>query len=93
MLRAYNRSSGKDAGPVYMPDKGIPMTHMLDSKQNIVVAIGGQNYPSESVAFRLLIKCRRAYDRAEFLIGDLGRSFLTAARATALALRGPRLQD
>jgi hypothetical protein len=32
---------------------GTPMTHMLDSKQCIVVAIGGHNYPSQSVAFRL----------------------------------------
>ena len=54
MLRAYDKSSGKDAGAVYMPaGTGTPMTYMLDSKQYIVVAIGGQNYPSESVAFRL----------------------------------------
>ncbi len=38
---------------VYAGQTGTPMTYMLDSKQYIVVAIGGQNYPSESVAFRL----------------------------------------
>jgi len=32
---------------------GTPMTYMLDGRQYIVLAIGGQNYPSELVAFRL----------------------------------------
>jgi len=54
MLRAYDKSSGKDAGAVYMPagQTGTPLMYMLDSKQYIVAAIG-QNYPTESVAFRL----------------------------------------
>jgi quinoprotein glucose dehydrogenase len=55
MLRAYDKSSGKEVAAVYMPagQTGTPMTYMLDGKQYIVVAIGGAGYPSEFLAFRL----------------------------------------
>jgi quinoprotein glucose dehydrogenase len=55
MLRAYDKASGKEAGAVYMPagQTGTPMTYMLNGKQYIVLAIAGQNYPAEYVAFRL----------------------------------------
>ena len=46
--RARNAAAVYDAGQTRNS-----MTYMLNSKQYIVVAIGGQNYPSESVAFRL----------------------------------------
>jgi quinoprotein glucose dehydrogenase len=55
LLRAYDKATGKDAGAVYMPSgqTGSPMTYMLNGKQYIVVAIGGQGYPGELVAFSL----------------------------------------
>ncbi len=55
MLRAYDKASGKEMGAVYMPagQTGTPMTYMLNGKQYIVVAIAGQQYPAELVAFRL----------------------------------------
>jgi len=55
MLRAYDKSSGKEQGAVYMPtgQTGTPMTYMLNGKQYIVLAIGAANYPAELVAFRL----------------------------------------
>jgi quinoprotein glucose dehydrogenase len=55
MLRAYDKASGKEAGSVYMPagQTGTPMTYMLNGRQYVVVAVGGQNYPSELIAFRL----------------------------------------
>ncbi len=55
MLRAYDKKSGKELGAVYMPtgQTGTPMTYMVDGKQYIVVAIGGQNYGAELLAFRL----------------------------------------
>ena len=55
MLRAYDKSSGKEVAAVYMPagQTGTPMTYMFDGKQYIVVAIGGAGYPSEFLAFRL----------------------------------------
>ena len=54
-LRAYDKATGKDAGAVYMPagQTGSPMTYMLNGKQYIVLAIGGQGYPGELLAFRL----------------------------------------
>jgi quinoprotein glucose dehydrogenase len=55
LLRAYDKATGKDAGAVYMPSgqTGSPMTYMLNGKQYIVLAIGGQGYPGELLAFRL----------------------------------------
>jgi quinoprotein glucose dehydrogenase len=55
LLRAYDKSTGKDAGAVFMPAQqtGSPMTYLLNGKQYIIVAIGGGNYPGELLAFRL----------------------------------------
>ncbi|MGA2716077.1 MAG: pyrroloquinoline quinone-dependent dehydrogenase [Bryobacteraceae bacterium] len=55
MLRAYDKASGRDQGAVYMPapQTGSPMTYMLNGKQYIVVAIGGQGFPAELLALRL----------------------------------------
>jgi quinoprotein glucose dehydrogenase len=55
MLRAYNKTDGKDAGAVYMsaPESGSPMTYMLNGKQYIVIAVSGGNYSGELLAFRL----------------------------------------
>jgi quinoprotein glucose dehydrogenase len=55
MLRAYDKASGKELGAVYMPagQTGTPMTYALAGKQYIVVAIGGQGYGSELLAFKL----------------------------------------
>ena len=55
MLRAYDKATGKDAGAVYMPagQTGTPMTYMLNGKQYIVLAIGGQGFPAELIAYKL----------------------------------------
>lgn len=55
MLRAYDKTTGKEAGAVYMPapQSGSPMTYMLNGKQYIVVAISGGVYSGELLAFRL----------------------------------------
>ncbi len=55
MLRAYDKTTGKEQGAVYMPtgQTGTPMTYMLNGKQYIVIAIAATNYPAELVAFRL----------------------------------------
>jgi len=54
-LRAYDKATGKDAGAVFMPagQTGSPMTYMMNGKQYIVVAIGGQGFPAELVAYKL----------------------------------------
>jgi quinoprotein glucose dehydrogenase len=55
MLRAYEKTAGKEAGAVWMaaPQSGSPMTYLADGKQYIVVAIGGGNYSGEYVAITL----------------------------------------
>jgi quinoprotein glucose dehydrogenase len=55
MLRAYDKSTGQDAGAVYIPapQTGSPMTYMLNGKQYLVVAVGGAGYSGELLAFRL----------------------------------------
>ncbi len=55
MLRAYDKTTGKEVGAVYMPagQTGTPMTYLLNGKQYIVIAIGSASYPAELVAFRL----------------------------------------
>jgi quinoprotein glucose dehydrogenase len=55
MLRAYDKASGEEKGAVYIPapQTGSPMSYMLDGAQYLVVAIGGGNYTSELLAFRL----------------------------------------
>jgi quinoprotein glucose dehydrogenase len=55
MLRAYDKTTGKEVGAVYMPapQSGSPMTYSLNGKQYIVLAISGGNYSGELLAFRL----------------------------------------
>ena len=55
MLRAYEKTAGKEVGAIWMaaPQSGSPMTYMADGKQYIVVAISGGNYSGEYVAFTL----------------------------------------
>ena len=55
MLRAYDKSTGKEVGTVLMPapQSGSPMTYMLNGKQYIVVAISGGPYSGEYRAYRL----------------------------------------
>jgi len=53
MLRAYDKTTGKEVGAVWMPapQSGSPMTYMLNGKQYIVVAVSGGNYSGEYIAF------------------------------------------
>jgi quinoprotein glucose dehydrogenase len=55
MLRAYDKSSGKEVGSVYMPaaQSGSPMSYQVDGKQYIIVAVSGGNYSGEYLAFAL----------------------------------------
>ena len=55
MLRAYEKTAGKEVGAVWMvaPQSGSPMTYLADGKQYIVVAISGGAYSGEYVAFAL----------------------------------------
>jgi quinoprotein glucose dehydrogenase len=55
MLRAYDKSTGKEVGAVYLPapQSGSPMTYMVNGKQYIIVAVSGGNYTGEYIAFCL----------------------------------------
>jgi quinoprotein glucose dehydrogenase len=55
MLRAYDKATGKELGAVNLPagQTGTPMTFLLNGKQYIVLAIGGQGFPAELIAFKL----------------------------------------
>jgi quinoprotein glucose dehydrogenase len=55
MLRAYDKTSGREVGAVWMPapQSGSPMTYSVDGKQYIVVAVSGGSYSGEFIAFAL----------------------------------------
>jgi quinoprotein glucose dehydrogenase len=55
MLHAYDKTTGREVGTVYMPapQSGSPMTYMLRGRQYIVVAVSGAGYSGELLAFRL----------------------------------------
>ena len=55
MLRAYEKTTGKEVGAVYMPapQSGSPMTYLFDGKQYLVVAVSGASNSGELLAFRL----------------------------------------
>ena len=55
MLRAYDKSTGREVGAVLMPapQSGSPMTYMINGKQFIVVAVSGGPYSGEYIAFSL----------------------------------------
>jgi quinoprotein glucose dehydrogenase len=55
MLRAWDKTNGREVGAVWMPapQSGSPMTYMVDGKQYIVVAVSGGSYSGEFLAFSL----------------------------------------
>ncbi len=50
MLRAYDKTNGKEVGAVYMPapESGSPMTYMHNGRQYIVIAVSGGNYSART---------------------------------------------
>jgi quinoprotein glucose dehydrogenase len=55
MLRAYDKTNGKQVGAVWMPapQSGSPMTYAVDGKQYIIVAVSGGAYSGEYIAYSL----------------------------------------
>jgi glucose dehydrogenase len=55
MLRAYDKTTGREVGALLMaaPQSGSPMTYSIDGKQYIVVAISGGNYSGEYLSLTL----------------------------------------
>jgi quinoprotein glucose dehydrogenase len=58
MLRAYDKTSGKEVGTVVMPapQSGSPMTYQWNGRQYIVIAISGGAYSGEYRAYRLPVE-------------------------------------
>ena len=55
MLRAYDKTTGKEVGAVQLPaqQSGTPMTYMANGRQYIVIAVSGGSYSGEYLAFAL----------------------------------------
>jgi glucose dehydrogenase len=55
MLRAYDKTNGREIGTIAMPaqQSDTPMTYSLNGRQYIVVAVSGGNYSGEYLAFAL----------------------------------------
>jgi quinoprotein glucose dehydrogenase len=55
MLRAYDKTTGQEIAAVFMPapQTGSPMTYLYNGRQYLVLAISGQGYSAELIAFRL----------------------------------------
>ena len=55
MLRAYDKTNGKEVGAVYMPapQTGSPMTYSVNGQQYIVVAVSGPGAPGQFIAYKL----------------------------------------
>ena len=60
MLRAYDKTTGKEVGAILMPapQSGSPMTYSVNGTQYIVVAVSGGNYSGEYIAYRLPVDAR-----------------------------------
>jgi quinoprotein glucose dehydrogenase len=58
MLRAYDKTTGREVGELWMPapQTGSPMTYLVGGRQFIVVASGGTGSPAEYIAFALPLK-------------------------------------
>ena len=55
MLRAYDKTTGKEVGSIFMPapQSGSPMTYMAKGRQYIVVAVSGGPYSGEYISYAL----------------------------------------
>jgi quinoprotein glucose dehydrogenase len=55
MLRAYDKSTGRELAAVQLPapQSGSPMTYMANGRQFLVIAVSGNNFPGELLAYSL----------------------------------------
>ena len=55
MLRAYDKRTGRDLAALQLPapQSGSPMTYMVDGRQYLVIAVSGNDYPGELIAYRV----------------------------------------
>jgi quinoprotein glucose dehydrogenase len=55
MLRAYDKRTGRELAALQLPapQSGSPMTYVVDGRQYLVIAVSGNDYPGELVAYAL----------------------------------------
>ena len=55
MLRAYDKRTGRELAALQLPapQSGSPMTYMLNGRQYLVIAVSGNDYPGELLAYAL----------------------------------------
>ena len=55
MLRAYDKRTGRELAALQLPapQSGSPMTYMLNGRQFLVIAVSGNDYPGELIAYAL----------------------------------------
>ncbi|HYT75955.1 MAG TPA: hypothetical protein VEL79_14470, partial [Vicinamibacterales bacterium] len=55
VLRAYDKTTGREVGAIFMPapQSGSPMTYMAKGRQYVVVAVSGGPYSGEYLSFAL----------------------------------------
>ena len=73
MLRAYDKTTGKEVGAVFMPapQSGSPMTYQVDGKQYIVVAVSGGRIPASTSPSACRTRRRPPRARADERCGRL----------------------
>jgi quinoprotein glucose dehydrogenase len=55
MLRAYDKRTGREFAALQLPapQSGSPMTYLLNGRQFLVIAVSGNDYPGELIAYAL----------------------------------------
>ncbi len=55
MLRAYDKRTGRELAALQLPapQSGSPMTYLLNGRQYLVIAVSGNDYPGELIAYAL----------------------------------------
>ncbi len=55
MLRAYDKRTGRELAALQLPapQSGSPMTYMLGGRQHLMIAVSGNDYPGELIAYAL----------------------------------------
>ena len=55
MLRAYDKRTGRELAALQLPapQSGSPMSYLLDGRQYLVIAVSGNDYPGELLAYAL----------------------------------------
>ena len=86
MLRAYDKRTGRELAALQLPapQSGSPMTYMLNGRQFLVIAVSGNDYPGELIAYVLpqAQPLPRVNNTPSFYRWDVGLTAVPRARLT-----------